>query len=875
MGDLQSLSSDGKLYYHNGVTSSPITTASSSDVLQNKKLEDSTVSFVDNADNTKQLKFEVSGVTTGTTRTLTVPNADTTIVGTDTTQTISNKTLTSNTIDADLNTITNIDNADIKAGAAIARSKLAAGSANHVLINDGSGVMSSEATLAKSRGGSAQDNSSITFPASGVLTTNAGTQTLSNKTFSDSVTLAEIATPSTPASGNGRIYFKSDGFLYQLNDDGSESKVGAGTSGINYIANPDAESNTTGWATYANVAANIPVDGTGGSATGLTFSSSSSSPLRGTKSFLLVQDNTTSLQGKGVAYNFTINSADKANVLDVSFNFNASSTFVTSDGITPPLNDSTTSTNAGNSDIEVFIYDVDNSSLIIPNPQVITAKGSNNFTYQGTFQSSSSSSNYRLILHVATTSANATGWQFKFDNVIVGPQVLLYGAPISDWNTDLSFTINSGAFTVTSNSFYTRRIGDSLEGRGYFSWSAVAGGDAYIELPSGFVINSGKIQASDTALVGEAFKLTSSGSATLFGDDIVLYYNDPFTSRLYLTSRGATSAFTEASGSGGTFGTTGGLAFTFSIPVLGWGSSVLMSNDTDTRVCSALYSTSAGNIIANNSANTGEFACATKIFDTHNAYNTTTAIFTAPISGIYRASSAFQFVNDANWSINEIARLQLYKNGSQVSTLGTWTCQATASQVSSASGSALVQVNAGDTLEVRLFQNSGATAGLQTDGNNNYTNFERISGPSVIAANETVACRYKTSSSFAISHITYTIMDYSSKDFDTHGSVTTGGSWKFTAPINGIFRVSANGYFDPNSTSARELALFKNGSRVCALGGISICSGTQSASFGGSSTIQLIAGDYIDVRIWQNSGIALATTGDSAFQWVSIEKIGN
>jgi len=62
-------------------------------------------------------------------------------------------TLTNKSIDADTNTITNIDNADIKAAAAIARNKLASGSANHVLTNDGSGVMSSEAQLQVSRGG--------------------------------------------------------------------------------------------------------------------------------------------------------------------------------------------------------------------------------------------------------------------------------------------------------------------------------------------------------------------------------------------------------------------------------------------------------------------------------------------------------------------------------------------------------------------------------------------------------------------------------------------------------------------------------------------------------------------------------------------------
>lgn len=60
--------------------------------------------------------------------------------------TISNTGVTSITAGA-------IVNADINAAAAIARTKVANGTASHVLINDGSGVMSSEAALATSRGG--------------------------------------------------------------------------------------------------------------------------------------------------------------------------------------------------------------------------------------------------------------------------------------------------------------------------------------------------------------------------------------------------------------------------------------------------------------------------------------------------------------------------------------------------------------------------------------------------------------------------------------------------------------------------------------------------------------------------------------------------
>lgn len=59
---------------------------------------DNALTIQDNSDTTKQLQFQASGITTGTTRTLTVPDANTTIVGTDTTQTLTNKTFTSPTI---------------------------------------------------------------------------------------------------------------------------------------------------------------------------------------------------------------------------------------------------------------------------------------------------------------------------------------------------------------------------------------------------------------------------------------------------------------------------------------------------------------------------------------------------------------------------------------------------------------------------------------------------------------------------------------------------------------------------------------------------------------------------------------------------------
>ena len=64
-----------------------------------------------------------------------------------------------------------IDNDNVDASAAIARSKLANGTADHVIINDGSGAFSSEASLAISRGGTGQATQTAAFDALSPTTT--------------------------------------------------------------------------------------------------------------------------------------------------------------------------------------------------------------------------------------------------------------------------------------------------------------------------------------------------------------------------------------------------------------------------------------------------------------------------------------------------------------------------------------------------------------------------------------------------------------------------------------------------------------------------------------------------------------------------------
>ncbi len=112
LGDLQSYTVDGQLYYNDGTGNHAVLTGTSSNIVTNKKLDDSTVFFVDTGDITKEIHFDAAG-TTGTkttitstqttNRVLTLPDATDVLIGRATIDTFTNKS-----IDGLTNTITNV-----------------------------------------------------------------------------------------------------------------------------------------------------------------------------------------------------------------------------------------------------------------------------------------------------------------------------------------------------------------------------------------------------------------------------------------------------------------------------------------------------------------------------------------------------------------------------------------------------------------------------------------------------------------------------------------------------------------------------------------------------------------------------------------------
>lgn len=606
------------------------------------------------------------------------------------------------------------------------------------------------------------------------------------------------------------------------------------TEDINYVLNSTFEDSVAGYSLYADAAGTSPVDGTGGSPTGVTFTRSVTSPLRNLASADLAKD-AANRQGTGVSYDFTIDAADQAKVLEVSFDYRVlSGTFVAG----TPTTDS---------DITVHLYDVTNAVLIpLSTRKLFSSSTTVADRFSGYFQTPYNSTSYRLIFHIGSTSASA--YTLKIDNVQVKPSVYVYGTPITDW---VSYVPTGSWVTNTTYTGLWRRVGDTMEIQVRAGLTgAPTNTSLSVNGPSGYTTDTNKLLASNkNPIVGIA--QVYDDSANFFFNAQVLYTTTTSVTLVYQSSlTGQQSGFSATAPI--TFANNDYVQATYSVPILGWSSSVQMSDSADTRVCVAVQ------FGAGSGAGGAVITFPNVAVDTHGALSSSR--FRVPVSGYYEVEATLNGTNTTNL-------VNLYVNGSSDLLIGRFSAGGIAQ------GAVTLRANAGDLLDVRC---AGSTGTLSGDSS---VSFKRVTGPSAIAATETIAARYASSAGQSIPNTpSVTVVDFGTKQHDTHGAVTTGGAWKFTAPAYGIYRVSAALQYGTqagwDANEAAEMYLYKNGAQFSVLGAVSGWATTStSMSISGSDEIELLAGDTIDIRAFQNSGASKTLNASVTSVHVAISRI--
>jgi len=609
------------------------------------------------------------------------------------------------------------------------------------------------------------------------------------------------------------------------------------SGGINYLSsNPDAEADTSGWTTFADAASSTPTDGTGGSPNS-TWTRTTSSPLRGSASFLFTKSTGASRQGEGVSYDFTIDSADKGKVLQGSFDYAiASGTYV-------------------DEDMSVWVYDVTNAVMIQPAPSKIKITNINSkFGFE--FQTSSDSTSYRFIIYVnASTESSCT---LKFDNFNIGPQAKLYGSPITD---AVAYTPTFTGFGTVSNiNVKSQRIGDSLRVFGYFQTGTNTGVEARMTLGYGGSnanVNIDTSKIGNTIVIGSAGS-TESASTTYFGMAPL-----SGTTNYIKWGRQTSTATITAAALGNAWTNSVYISFDLIVPILGWQSQTVMSNDASTQVVAASYYLTS-NLTINTTAT--DITGWSLITDTHGMFNTTTGVCTYPVAGKYRIGFTGQFDTGGSAATQHVVN---FVTGGTTYIVNAATDLA-ASKSYNYSPSLIVSANAGQTFKVqgRSVTNSSTAIGSQC-----YITIERISGPSQILATDNVSALYTGAPPTGTLTNAYNVTTFGTKRKDTHNAYSGG---TFTVPESGTYSIQAQARHDATYSAGNTagIALFINGVQYET--GVENAGGVEVSLWPCliAHSVPLLAGDLVTIRSY-NNGTSPVFVNNSNQSFFSIVRTGN
>lgn len=623
---------------------------------------------------------------------------------------------------------------------------------------------------------------------------------------------------------------------------------------VNLIANSTFENQlTTGWnlGVISSLTNGIPT-GTisNGGTTGLTLAIDTSNNLNGLASLSLASSGATVSGNCLYTSTFSVLPAFRAQVMTYKFYYKVQS------GASNANFSGTSSNSYG-----VAAYDVTNSAWLGVAGNFSMTQNSGVGVASGTFQTASNTAQIQFVVYCNVATAGAV--TMIFDDFFVGPQTAPIGPVVTDW---VSWTPTGTWVSNATYVGYKRRVGDKGEYQVTVTTSAApTATQLFINMPSGEVIDTAKLPGTANNPVLGFGAATDTSAATY---PMSAAYNT--STQITVSASGAAGTYVNSTGLTNaipfTFANTDTVNVTWSVPIVGWSSNVQMSNDTDTRVISAQATLSAtsGNFTDNVDA---KVPINSVVADRAGMIDTSNNRFNIGIAGDYVLAVTL------NWSTSTGPKLLSYKiNGGSFMYIGIFPSgdRPTASVL-------IPNLKPGDYIEAWARQNSGGNATLAAGAANTAVSLFRLSGPAVIAATESVNCKYTNTAGTSIANSGFNNVPFATKIFDSHNA---WNGTQYVVPVSGKYRISSTILFDTSVYvvgNTIQTGVFVN-TVANTYGNVTSAATTTSIYMGPivTTTISCNAGDLIEIRASNNrtAGATLLSTG-AGFNHIEIERIGN
>jgi hypothetical protein len=507
--------------------------------------------------------------------------------------------------------------------------------------------------------------------------------------------------------------------------------------------------------------------------------------LEGDGSLSIVKFNAASGgQGHGCSYDFNVGT-DQARMMEISFDYLWTDVAANADG-----------------DFIVYIYDVDKGVLIQPVGYEIFRSGFKS-QHKATFQTDATSDDYRVIFHVAQDRADV--YSLKVDNLYVGPQRGgVSGAVITDWEDFTPVWSNATGIGFTTSYSKIRRDGPDM----LIDLSVTATGNGTIaniltlDIPDG---KSLKLPSNNALRSAGQYYSNAFGEISLFYG---FYDGKIYFSQTYERARTL---------NGNEIGSADKISIMIRVPILGWASNTVMSEDAGNREIEQTRIGNDGQSVPSGVNTPINFVTDLTLTGGDNwrtgvGYNSTLGTWTTapayiiPESGLYDIDS-YVFLSGV-YSTGTVRYIVVILNGvllrsqDRVGAIPIFNFRYTKTH----------KFNKGDVVSIGIYQNSGSPLILEGTGNSHFSICKR-SSPQTIAQSEKVIVLGKITSGQATTSGTTLIFNAISKN--THGAYNTTNGF-FTAPKSGLLKIKM--YYTTRTTAAvgdyATVQLYKNGSVV-------------------------------------------------------------